>query len=220
MPPTATLDDIKAYQRKIEKNQISPDVLPACPRCKVSSSFFKIHAFRERRFLIIVDFFVTAVYCALIRFICPGCKKTFTYYPDFAIPYKHYTRQSIIGYAGAYVETQTATYQQAVITENAVAGYPGSDRTLAPSTVHRWITTLGGFVRTTQKVLDLLLQQNPCSSICRNLALLKIPHQKYKSQRRKNILLNCFKLVVSEKAFLKTFKTSIFTKFAIRCAFR
>jgi hypothetical protein len=48
MPPTATLDDIKAYQSKIEKNQISPDVLPACPRCKVSSSFFKIHAFRER----------------------------------------------------------------------------------------------------------------------------------------------------------------------------
>jgi len=165
MPPTATLDDIKAYQSKIEKNQISPDVLPACPRCKVSSSFFKIHAFRERRFLIIVDLFVTAVYCALIRFICPGCKKTVTYYPDFAIPYKHYTRQSIIGYAEAYVETQTATYQQAIITENTVAGHPGSDRTLAPSTVHRCITTLGGLVRTTHKLLDLLLHQNPCSSI-------------------------------------------------------
>jgi len=53
--------------------------------------------------MIIVDLLVVAVYCALIRFICPGCKKTFTYYPDFAIPYKHYTRQSIIGYAGAYV---------------------------------------------------------------------------------------------------------------------
>jgi hypothetical protein len=112
------------------------------------------------------------------------------------------------------------TYQQAVITQNAVAGYPGSDRTLAPSTIHRWITTLAGFARTTQKALDLLLQQNPCSSICRILALLKIPHHKYKSQRRKNILLNCFKLVISEKAFLKTFTTSIFTKFAIRCAFR
>jgi hypothetical protein len=100
-----------------------------------------------------------------------------------------------MGCTGAFIESETSTYQQAVITEYTVAGYPGSDRTLAPSTIHRWITTLAGFFRTTQKALDLLLQQNPCSSICRNPALLKIPHQKYKSQHRKNILPNCFKLV-------------------------
>jgi transposase-like protein len=86
MPPTATLDDIKAYQNKVEKNQIIPDDLPSCPRCQVSSSFFKIHAFRERRLLIIVDMLVDVAYCALIRFKCPGCNKTITYYPDFALP--------------------------------------------------------------------------------------------------------------------------------------
>ncbi len=54
MPPTATLEDIKAHQRKVEKDKITPDNLPACPRCSVQSEFFKIHAYRERRFLIII----------------------------------------------------------------------------------------------------------------------------------------------------------------------
>ena len=53
MPPTATLEDIKAHQQRVEKNKITPDNLPPCPRCSVESAFFKIHAYRERRFLII-----------------------------------------------------------------------------------------------------------------------------------------------------------------------
>lgn len=44
MPPTATLDDIKAHQEKIEKDKITPDNLLPCPRCRVDSEFFKIHA--------------------------------------------------------------------------------------------------------------------------------------------------------------------------------
>ena len=35
---------------------------------------------------------IKAAFCSLIRFRCPGCGKTFCFYPDFAIPYKHYTR--------------------------------------------------------------------------------------------------------------------------------
>jgi hypothetical protein len=54
MPPTATLEAIKAYQDQVEKDNITPHNLPACPRCRVDSSFFKIHAYRERRLLIII----------------------------------------------------------------------------------------------------------------------------------------------------------------------
>ena len=89
MPLTATLEDIKAYQDQVEKNNIAPDNLPPCPRCRVESQLFNIHAYRERRFLIIIEMLIQAVYCSLVRFKCPGCKKTFTNYPDFAIPYKH-----------------------------------------------------------------------------------------------------------------------------------
>ena len=61
-PPTATLEAIKAYQKKVEKNKITPDTLPPCPRCHLESQYFKVHAYRERRFLIIVEAIVEAIY--------------------------------------------------------------------------------------------------------------------------------------------------------------
>ena len=219
MPPTATLEDIKAYQQKVEKDKITPDNLPPCPRCSVESMFFKIHAYRERRFLIIIEMLIKAAYCSLVRFKCPGCGKTFTDYPDFAIPHKHYTRPSITGFSANYVESEDMTYQQAVIVDRSSPGYPQNDGTLAPSTIHRWITTLGRFTQTCRTALILLLQENPVSSICRDLAWLIIPQRKYKTNQRKKLLIGCRKLVIIEAFFQATFKTSIFTKLAMHCAF-
>lgn len=86
MPPTATYQKIKAYQDDVEKNKITPHSLPLCATCRVDSKFFKVHAYRERCFLIIVEMIVRKILCPLIRFKCPGCGKTVTFYPDFAIP--------------------------------------------------------------------------------------------------------------------------------------
>ena len=219
MPPTATLEDIKAYQQKVEKDKITPYNLPPCPRCSVESEFFKIHAYRERRFLIIIEMLIKAAYCSLVRFRCPGCDKTFTNYPDFAIPHKHYTRPSVTGFSANYVESDEMTYQQAVMVDNSAAGYPQNDATLAPSTIHRWITTLSRFTKTCRTALILLLQENPVSSICRDLARLIISPRKYKTNQRKKQLINCRQLVIIEAFFQLTFKTSIFTKLATRCAF-
>lgn len=221
MPPSATLDDINAYQQRVEKNEITPDDLPPCPRCNVESSFFKIHAYRERRFPVIVEMLIIlAVYCTLVRFRCPGCGKTMTYYPDFAIPHKHYTRQSLTRYAGAYVENETATYEQATMAENGLPGYEDGDRTLAPSTIHRWITTLSKMTKTCQKALALVIQKNPVSSLCRDLARLNIPERKYRTHKRKIHLLDCLQLLTVEAAFVDAFNVSIFTKLAIRQRFR
>jgi len=219
MPPTATLDDIKAHQRKVEKDKITPDNLPPCPRCKVESGFFKIHAYRERRFLVIIEMLIQAAFCTLVRFVCPGCGKTFTHYPDFAIPHKHYTRQSMVEFSANYLEADDMTYQKAVMLENEVPGYPNSDRTLAASTIHRWITTLGRFTQTCRTALILLLQENPASSICRDLARLIIPKRKYKTDQRRKHLIGCRQLLIIEAFFQATFKTSIFTKLATHCAF-
>ena len=219
MPLTATLQDIKAYQQKVEKDKITPHHLPPCPRCSVDSSFFKVHAYRERRFLIIIEMLIKAAYCSLVRFRCPGCGKTFTFYPDFAIPHKHYTRPTIIRFAGTYTESDDMTYQQAVMVDNSTPGYPQNDGTLAPSTIHRWITTLGCFIHTCRTALILLLQENPVSSICRDIAKLAIPQRKYKTNQRKKQLINCRQLVIIEAFFQATFKTSIFTKLATRCTF-
>jgi hypothetical protein len=96
---------------------------------------------------------------------------------------------------------------------------PESAKTLAPSTVHRWITTLSRLATTTHKALDLVLQENPSCSLCRDLAQLSIPRRKYKSPDRKERLLSCRRLLLTEAFFQAAFKTSIFTKLAIRCAF-
>ena len=219
MPPTATLADIKAHQRKVEKDKITPYNLPPCPRCRVESEFFKIHAYRERRFLIIIEMLIKAAYCSLVRFKCPGCGKTFTNYPDFAIAHKHYTQPSITGFSASYVESENMTYQKAVMVDSSVPGYPQNDATLAPSTIHRWITTLGRFTQTCRTALILLLQENPVSSICRDLARLIIPQRKYKTNQRKKQLFGCRQLLIIEAFFHTTFKTSIFTKLATRWAF-
>jgi hypothetical protein len=219
MPPTATLEDIKAHQRKVQKDKITPDNLPACPRCSVESEFFKIHAYRERRFLIIIEMLIKAAYCSLVRFKCPGCGKTFTNYPDFAIPHKHYTRPSIMGFSARYLNSEDITYRQTLMVDGSVPGYPQNDAALAPTTIHRWITTLGRFTQTCRKALILLLQENPVSSICRDLARIIIPQRKYKTKQRKKQLINCRQLMIVEAFFQATFKTSIFTKLAIRHAF-
>jgi len=219
MPLTATLEDIKAYQEKVEKNKITPHNLPPCPRCRVDSSFFKIHAYRERRFLIIIAMLVQAAYCSLVRFKCLGCGKTFTNYPEFTIPHKHYTRPSIMGFSAKYLNSEDITYRQAVMVDGSVPGYPQNDATLAPTTIHRWITTLSGFTQTCRTALILVLQQNPISSICRDLAQIIIPQRKYKTKQRKKQLINCQQLMIVEAFFQATFKTSIFTRLAISCAF-
>lgn len=218
MPPTATYEDIKAYQDKVEKNKITPHSLPPCPHCQVESSFFKVHAYRERRFLIIVETIVRYVFCTLVRFSCPGCGKTMTLYPDFALPHKHYTRQTIMGFAAAYLAPK-ATYQLALMVENDLPGYPNSDATLAPSSIQRWITSLARYPQTCRRAIDLLTQQTPVSSVCRDLAQ---PHRltgKSRSKRREQQLLSCRRLLILEDLFQEVFKISIFTKLAIACGF-
>jgi len=219
MPLTATLENIKAHQRRVEKDKITPDNLPPCPRCFVDSVFFKIHAYRERRFLIIIEMLIKAAYCTLVRFQCPGCGKSFTHYPDFAIPHKHYTRPSITQFCERYAELDNMTYQKSVMVDGSVPGYPQADATLAPSTLHRWITTVGQLPQTCRTALGYVLQENPASSICRDLAGLIVPRRKYKTKQRKKQLIDCRQLLIIERAFKSIFKKSIFTKLATRCGF-
>jgi len=191
MPLTATLEDIKAYQQKVEKDKISPHHLPPCSRCSVDSSYFKIHAYRQRRFLIIIEMLIKAAYCSLIRFICPGCGKTFTFYPDFTIPHKHYTRQTIESFSRAYVENDQKTYEDAVMTDDGVPERAVSGRTLAPSSIHRWIGTLAGLILSNQDALKKSFQEKGAAQRCRRFGPITIPEKKYKTFNRRQCLLWC-----------------------------
>jgi hypothetical protein len=165
---------------------------------------------------------VTSVYCALIRFKCPGCRKSFTFYPDFALPRKHYTRQTIMGFAENYVAREQSSYQKAVAVEQEAGSwpeYPDGQRSLAPSTVHRWVTSLCRLKQTTRTALELIRQQEPATSACRVLARLDMPGAKYKSGTRRDQLLGCLRLVVVETFFKQLFGLSIFTGLARGCGF-
>ena len=208
MPLTATLEQIKAYQQKIEKDKITPHHLPPCPRCNLESLFFKLHAYRQRRFLVIVDMLVKAVFCPLVRFRCPDCGKTITSYPDFALPHKHYTRQTIECFSRAYVENDHKTYEDAVMTDDGAPERAVSGRSLAPSSIHRWIGIFAALIMANEDAVKNSLRARPAAE---QLGPLQIPEKKYKTRHRRNCLMRC-------RWFFKIqaiFKKSFFTEFAI-----
>jgi hypothetical protein len=105
----------------VEKDKITPEGLPPCPICQLEPLFFKLHAYRERRFLLIIEMLVKSIFCTLVRFRCTGCGKIFTQYPEFAIPHKHCTRQSIESFSAGYVKDDQKTYKSAIMTDDLVA---------------------------------------------------------------------------------------------------
>jgi hypothetical protein len=187
MPLSATREEIKAYQGKVEKGKITSDALAPCSRCNLESKHFKTHAFRERRFLIIVEMFVEAVYSTLVRFKCVGCGKTFAFYPDFAIPHKHYTRQTVVKFSRRYLEDEEKTYQDAVMTIDGVPECWDNGRSLAPSTVHRWISTLAGIFTPYREAKEKSFQKKVFSGLFKT----QIPKKKYRTLRRKAVLSKC-----------------------------
>lgn len=191
MPLSATIEDIKAYQAQVEKDKITPDGLPPCPICQLEPLFFKIHAYRERRFLLIIEMLVKTIFCTLVRFRCTRCGKTFTQYPKFALPYKHYTRQTIESFSRAYVEDDQKTYETAVITDNVVPGYPDSRRVLSASTIYRWISTLTRFITSSGQDVFTKSFYKTAGSHSYKIFDIAIPKQKYRTLGRKESLLRC-----------------------------
>jgi hypothetical protein len=69
------------------------------------------------------------------------------------------------------------------------------------------------------KAQDFILQVEPASTICRDLAGLTVPVRKYLSESRKTLLLACRRLMEIEKRFSRLFGVSIFHQLATDCAY-
>ncbi len=159
-----------------------------------------------------------------MRWKCPGCKKTATDYPHFALPYKRYTLPTLLAFSQAYVNAPFNSYRRLV--DGCPLPYqvePDSETGREPmmehSTIHRWITTLGGYSCMVQNSTDLMVQANPTTSLCRDLAGLKISPLKYISPKRKQILFTCSQLVTLVPLYLAQFRVSIFPKLATRAGY-
>ena len=172
----------------------------------------------------IIDQVVVSVKGLLLRWKCPGCNKTKTDYPDFALPYKRYTLPTILAFSQAYVQDPSNSYRWLV--NSCPLPYqskPDADAEGEPmmehSTIHRWITTLGGYPRLVQNATDLMVQADPATSLCRDQVVLKISPKKYISSIRKQILLTCFQLITLVPLYMTQFQVSIFPKLATRAGY-
>jgi hypothetical protein len=216
-PKSATKKDIDNYTQQVKNNEVLCN-LPDCPKCKTSSKFFKRHELKDRKFKIIEDLIVYIVIGLLIRWKCPGCGKTFTQYPWFAVPYKRYTLPTIFDLCWQYLENELLSYRKLVEIWSPVE-YKSDDIHLQHSTIYRWITTLGSYSVIIRESLRLILEAKPGSPIVRVLSNISVFSRKYKNKKRKKILINCKKIICLEKVYHAVFRVSIFSRLAAACHF-
>lgn len=211
-------EDIDAYSKKVKKGRIKPTI-SACPDCNTFSEHFKRHDARKRQFYVIIEQMVQIVYCLLVRWRCPSCNKRILQYPDFALPYKRYTLQTILDYSGRYLENDSASYESVI--RQCPIGYrehPTDERQLAKSSLWRWMGALD-MPTLLRQAQHLIQQADPACAVSRNLATLTVPARKYTTTTRKNLLILCRGILHVESAFRHLFKISIFPNLATASGF-
>ena len=214
-------EEIQAHTEKVKTRQIRCD-LEVCPRCEGVPGFFNLHDVRERTFLVIFDRLVRTILSLLPRWKCPLCGKTFTGYPPFAVRYKRYVRETVMESSRRYVEDDRMTYREGVcknclpIFHDCEAEDEIDDRTLAPSTLHRWITTLGGLAETLRASLKLIGSKS--SGIFRKV--FPASSRKHRTEDRKALLEDCLRLLLAEEEYSSLFGVSIFPRLATACLWK
>ena len=201
--------------------------LDICPYCKIKPDGFTLHDTRKRLFSCKHEGLIKTVKSFITRWQCPLCGKKTTVYPEFAVPYKRYVTEIILEKCNKYLEDdlpekeKPVTYVKAVQNNNMPIFYhneetePPNYRSLAPSTVHRWLSTLSSFSETVRRALQLIKQKSSTSTIFRKI--LPVASRKYRSIKRKNALQNVRKLLHVNHEYRNLFTSSIFPNLATVC---
>ncbi len=212
------VEKIKSHEQEILSGQ-APENLKHCPRCEGTPQSFKSHGLRSRIFLVIIGAFVHQIPSFLGRWKCPLCHCSFTYYPDFALPFKRYLKDSILPLARTYLEEDTSTYRKVVQDNDSARGYACSEqkegideRQLQGSTIWRWLSFIGSLKQTLCHGLNIIRQKSPSSFVFREIR--PVHRRKYQSEKRKVLLEFCQRFFVAESAFSRLFGSSIFPRFA------
>jgi len=212
---------IRAHEQEMLQDK-PPCGLEQCPECGAVQDplTFRRHEIRKRTFLVPVGNLVYAIDSCLSRWACPLCSKAFTVYPPFALPFKRYVLPEMIARSRRYIEHVGETYRSGVL-ENQRPVFRATDdpfqideRCWAPSTLHRWISTLGRLPETMRAALDLIKQAAPGSGLLRHLAAGQIHPRKYRSDARRTALIRCDQLLRAMSPYQRIFGKSIFPSLA------
>ena len=147
---------IAAHSARVRKgnHRCSLSFCPHCGRAPEPTVFFRRHSLRQREFLVIDGRYIRAVGGLLARWRCPFCRRTFTEYPAFALPYKQYAIFQMAPRSLHYVENDEISYRKGVLqsylpifhwvepSKGAAACVIG-ESVLAHTTLYHWVSALG-----------------------------------------------------------------------------
>ncbi len=209
---------IKGHGMRATGKKISC-VLDTCPCCQGRPAGFKRHGLRKRLFLVFADWVIRRVWSYLTRWKCPLCKRTFTLYPDFALPFKRYVLAFIWERCAAYVEDAARTYREGLKKGGVAISYEdaASGTVLWPSTLWRWVNTLGDLPVTVREALNLVKQKDPSTGVFGRLWRIGIRTGKFRSAGRGILLRRCRELVTVDRVYVRLFWASVFPDLATRC---
>lgn len=189
----ALIDMITKYSAAV-RQQSRECRTSTCPHCGFAAADdrrFKLHARRDRIFFVIIGAYVRALQVCLPRWRCPACHKTFTEYPNFALPYRRYLSPQIRQCAWNYMTQADVDYRKVVCQSNlpifhgddfgsapdAATEESDNTRALAHTSPFRWITCLACETDDTPR------------NLTSDFELSRI---KYRSAFRRSLLLACF----------------------------
>ena len=138
----------------------------------------------------------------------------------FALPHKRYVRQTVEQKCGVFLGEEIS-YRQAVEDQGRPTVYDEAPRggessaALAPSTLWRWLSWMGGLEKTTRKAFRVIREANASVSLHRQD--WAVSPKKHRSECRGQVLEKALELLVTEKIFQRQFNRSIFPHFATGC---
>jgi hypothetical protein len=134
------------------------------------------------------------------------------------LPQKRFVRQPVLEKASEYVGTEHS-YRQSVKEEGMPIMYDDRNAVgrkvpqgLAPSTVWRWLSWLGGMPATLRAGWDLIRQKEPDSTLHREL--WAVPPTKYRSPKRRETLVAAMQMLAVDCLCGRIFGKGIFPRYA------
>ena len=141
-----------------------------------------------------------------VRFRCRDCRKVFTDYPPFALPYKRFVKPTLIEHGKSYLE-KDQSYRQTVRGTHTPVAYDGPQgeqgQQLSRSTVWKWLAWLGGLKEPLQHATSLVLEKDPQANPARDVP--PISPKKFCLQARHDVLHFAARLMVAAEKVAQLF---------------
>ena len=211
-------EEVKAHTRRVEAGE-RVRYGQACPGCGAAQEeCFRMYDCRRRKFRLVVERYIQVAVSWILRWRCLRCGKRFTDYPPFRLAAEAVRPAPVLEKAGEYLGTEHS-YRKTVKDKGMPIMYddrkPAKGRQpvgLAPSTVWRWLSWLGGMPGTLRVAWELIRQKEPDSTLHRQP--WAVSPRKYRSERRRDTLIGAMQVLALDRACGALFGAGIFPRYA------